>query len=151
VPLSLRVWLDEVGGVNLNGTHPEWSFEYPDPLVVECDLGGVVEDYNYRQESGRLATAGTEKLPLYLAPDYLHKAQVSGGEPYGIELPEAGADAVWHNDDLHEGATFVAYLRSALLDWAGFPGWARNAPDFARPSQPFPDELRRLAAGLERF
>jgi hypothetical protein len=105
----------------------------------------------HRQQTGWFALAGTTKLPLHLAPDYLHKAQVSGGEPYGIELPEAGADAPWRNDDLHAGATFVTYLRSALLDWAGFPGWARPAPDFARPQQPFPDELTRLATALERF
>jgi len=71
--------------------------------------------------------------------------------PYGIDLPDGGADAPWRNDDLHAGATFVGYLRAALLDWAGFPGWARREPEFARPRQPFPDELQRLAAGLERF
>ena len=33
LPLSLRVWFEEVGLVNLNGSHPDWSFDYPDPLA----------------------------------------------------------------------------------------------------------------------
>src|SRR4051812_207165 len=30
LPLSLMAWIREVGGVNLNGAHPDWAFEYSD-------------------------------------------------------------------------------------------------------------------------
>jgi hypothetical protein len=121
VPLSLTAWIGEVGGVNLNGTHPDWVFEYTDPLVVECDseassrtisAGTRVVGSNWRERLGCRCTSHRTTCTR----------RVSGGEPYGIELPDGGADAPWRNDDLHVGATFVGYLRSALLDWAGFPG-----------------------------
>src|SRR3954454_9524883 len=38
LPLGLRIWFEEVGHVNLNGTRPEWSFDYPDPLVVDAPV-----------------------------------------------------------------------------------------------------------------
>jgi hypothetical protein len=38
--------------------------------------------------------------PLYLdlAPDCLQKVQISGGGPYGIELPFLGADPIIENE-----------------------------------------------------
>ena len=151
MPLAVRVWLQEVGNVNLIGTHPEWHFEYSDPLVVECAIDGVVEDYEYRKKMGWFALAGTDRLPLYLAPDYLHKADISGGAPYGIDLPAPGVDAMWDNDEAHSGLTFVEYLRSALLEWGGFPGWARRDSEFASPEEPWPALLEEITTSFERF
>lgn len=74
----------------------------------------------------------------------LQKADVSGGPPYGIWLPTGAADAPWVEDDLHTGA-FITYLRSALLEWAGIPGWQRE------PELTPPEELLALAATLQRF
>jgi hypothetical protein len=74
---------------------------------------------------------------LALAPDDFHKANISGGDPYGMEVPNAAADGVfldWHN------AYFVDYLRTAF-QWGGFPGWERSA---RRPQS----ELNYLAEGL---
>lgn len=151
IPLSLKVWLEDVGSVDLTGSHPSWEFEYTDPLVVDCQLDEVVEEHRDREETGWYATAGTTLFPLSLSPDYMHKADVSGGPPYFVGLPNRSVDALWENDTLHPQTLFVDYLRSALLEWGGFPGWARREPDFARPNQPFPEALRRLAADLERF
>ncbi len=36
LPISLRCWYEEVGRVNFVGHHPDWSFEYHDPLVVDA-------------------------------------------------------------------------------------------------------------------
>lgn len=95
---------------------------------------------------------GRDGFPVALAPDYFHKADVSGGAPYEIELPDASTDPLWLNDDLHEGKTFVGYARSALLEWAGFPGFAREDPDeTGRPHQPFPADLAELTRRLEAF
>src|SRR5687768_1070467 len=35
LPLALRCWFEEVGQVNLAGSHPQWQYDYPDPLVVD--------------------------------------------------------------------------------------------------------------------
>jgi hypothetical protein len=36
---------------------------------------------------------------VYLAPDYLHKADISGGSPYGVALPHLGADPIFVNEE----------------------------------------------------
>lgn len=53
-------------------------------------------------------------------------------------------------DGLHE-TTFVEYLRSALLDWGGFPGWARLEPEWATAGEPFPMRLIELSREFVRF
>jgi hypothetical protein len=151
MPLAVRVWLQEIGNVNLTGSHPLWGFQYGDPLVVECAIDDVVEEYEDRKHVGWFELAGTDRFPLSLAPDYLHKSDVSGGAPYGINLPAPAVDALWDNDALHQGLTFVEYLRSALLRWGGFPGWARHEPEFAAPAEPWPPLLEQLAETFERF
>jgi hypothetical protein len=66
----------------------------------------------------------------------LHKANVSGGDPYQIPLPCPYADAALLNER-HE-TTFVRYLRIsfACAGFAGFDG---------RPSPP---EFQALTDGL---
>jgi hypothetical protein len=80
---------------------------------------------------------------LDLAPDYLHKANISGGAPYGIELPFLGADPVFANE-AHE-LPFVDYLRLCFR-WAGFPRLERHAdrPDVR-------EFLEVMREGLEPF
>jgi hypothetical protein len=85
LPLSLRTWFEEVGQVNLNGVHPEWAFEYPDPLVVDAPVEYIRSEYE-----AWLADRGTEwdhgsLFEVPVAPDYHHKAKVSGGVPYGLD------------------------------------------------------------------
>ena len=76
-----------------------------------------------------------------LAPDYLHKDNISGGSPYAVELPNPAADFVLLNErhELH----FVPYLRMAILRYGGFPG--------LEVSDAKPDFLEVLRAGLEPF
>ena len=54
---------------------------------------------------------------LNLAPDYLHKANVSGGAPYGMRLPDACADGLFRAE---MGMPFVEYL-NWVFRRAGFP------------------------------
>jgi hypothetical protein len=56
-----------------------------------------------------------------IAPDYYHKADVSGGMWYNVSVP-AVADDPPLNDEPHH-ITLVAYLELAV-QWAGFPGLA---------------------------
>jgi hypothetical protein len=48
--------------------------------------------------------------------DYLHEADISGGPPYGIELPFAGANPIFSNEE--HAPPFIDYLRLAF-HWAG--------------------------------
>lgn len=138
IPLSLRAFLEVVGEVNLNGDHPtiapKDSDIAPDPLMV-CDIEGALaltsEDYRDEDE---------DRISLDFAPDALHKANVSGGSPYSIRLPNGSADAPVE-DAPHE-VTFVEYLRIAFR-WGGFPGWEGRANP--------PAELEQLRTGLIPF
>ena len=63
---------------------------------------------------------------LDLASDRLHKANVSGGAPYGVELPCAGADPILANEE--HGLPLVDYLHLGFR-WAGFPRLERHAAE----------------------
>ncbi|HEY1342196.1 MAG TPA: hypothetical protein VGF59_32030, partial [Bryobacteraceae bacterium] len=125
LPLSLRAWYEQVGGVSLMGSHPvlnavEFSNRnvltqfammqsgqgapvpspdedcQADPLVVfplEELLG----------QAGDGENGDGEGLQVAIAPDDLHKANISG-DAYYLTLPDARAD--FHFDDWHN-TTFV--------------------------------------------
>jgi hypothetical protein len=115
MPLSLRAFYREVGGVNFVGRHPAWEqlFEAQrthgivpsnlDPLVV---WGFELIDHYYAS----LDEESPFQLPI--AADYELKYDISGAGPYWIEMPDAAADALllgeWHQ------TTFVNYLRLCL-------------------------------------
>ena len=137
IPLSLRAFFEVVGQVDLNGDHPSLAPKdgqfTPDPLMV-CGI----EDAIAIVESND----GDEDDPLLFefAPDALHKANISGGSPYAIALPQAVADALVEGEP--HGVTFVEYLRIAI-HWGGFPGWENESSR--------PPELARLREGLIPF
>jgi hypothetical protein len=129
-PLSLRAWMEEVGSVDLTGTHPTLSFfesdpgfagVYADPLMV-LPTADLIED---------LQGLGDEDSDLLIAHDAECKAildqnaQLDGG--YYLEVPNPAADGLLI-DERHE-LHFVAYLRLSFR-WGGFPGWEGqpNAP-----------------------
>lgn len=145
LPLSLRCWYEEVGQVNLTGEHPDWSHQFPDPLVVEAPV-----DYLLLEHETWAADRGTEwdrgDFMVDLSPDALHKSDVSGGPPYSMVVPDAGVDGLfrWEN---HQ-TTFVNYLRIAFR-FGGFPGWdLAQLDDAQRPPTPPPPVLTELAAAL---
>lgn len=139
LPLSLRAFFELVGEVNFNGDHPSLapaqSDLTPDPLMV-CGVDDAIAmiESEDRDED--------EPLTIDIAPDALHKANISGGGPYAIIVPDAAVDA--HLDEEPNDVGFVAYLRIAILDWGGFPGWADS-------EGPRPPELDRLREGLVPF
>lgn len=148
LPLSLRAWFEEVGQVNLNGNHPQWTFEYPDPLVIDAPVEYIKSEYEaWSRDRGTGWDRGsTFEVPV--APDYLHKANVSGGMPYGLAVPNPGADGLllW---EPHQ-TTFVNYLRIAF-GMGGMPGWQREAAlfeDWALPQEPPPAWLLNLGREL---
>jgi hypothetical protein len=146
LPLALRCWFEDVGEVNFIGGHPDWRFDYPDPLVLDSTPEFLVSEYRqWEDDRGTRWDAGA--FTADLAPDYLHKADVSGGAPYSMTVPNGAADGLllWER---HQ-TTLVNYLRITFR-WAGFPGWERGLLDgWAAPPEPAPAMLGEIAAHLE--
>jgi len=129
LPLTLSAWIRIVGDVWLVGTHPEWpKSAEADPLVIEIEgarfpassIRGYYEEEwaAWREASSEVSGAASFVLPV--APDALHKANISGGAPYGLRLPDRCADGLF----IAQVATpFVAYLNHVFAS-GGFPGSA---------------------------
>jgi hypothetical protein len=79
-----------------------------DPLVV-LTLRVAIEE---SEAPGELAITWSPEI----------KAGMGGGDGESVMLKPANADARMVGEGLAH-ATFLAYLRNALLEFAGFPGW----------------------------
>lgn len=123
VPMTVSSWVRLVGDVWLVGTHPQWpGASAADPLVLEVEgtrypgqdmRAFLADELEMWQEGG-----DDEPFQLPVAPDALHKDNVSGGPPYGIVLPDAAADGrIVTTDEMF----LVDYIR-LVLDRGGFPG-----------------------------
>ena len=124
LPLSKRIWLEEVGRVDLSGSHPELCFldahgapaVLADPLMV-VPTADTLEDF--------VDLGDTEGL--FVGFDARGKAQIAGTDQidtaYAIALPNPAADAPLLGTE--PPVTFVEHLREAFA-WAGFPGWAQQ-------------------------
>jgi hypothetical protein len=135
LPISLVAFWQEVGSVDLVGMRPSWP-ELLDPLVIyppEAALSDL--------DTGEEVTDASGQFEAPLAPDDLHKDNISGGAPYSVALPDPSADFVLLNE--RHGLLFVPYLRLAILRWGGLPGLDGLAAEF--------EPLRALVAGLEPF
>lgn len=92
-----------------------------DPLEV-CgpDVGWIIGDYEARIAESHPEIVGG--LSLDVAPDFLHKQNLSGGPAYAIELPPRSPRAAIDPDVMFEPhrTSFVGYLRAAFA-WGGFP------------------------------
>jgi hypothetical protein len=154
LPLSLRAWYEIVGSVSLQGRLPGvWdrtqTLPENDPLMVD-PLDYLLQGMDHYRETAEHYRQSDEPelrgdsyyqqpgLPFYIAPDTYHKANVSGGLPYEIRVPDRRADAPLLNvrifipappghslpyQEITVSETFVGYLRRSL-QWAGFPGYA---------------------------
>jgi len=101
---------------------PSGLFEL-DPLEVDDPVMTwySVEEWQDAAAGVRRELAGP--IELSIAPDHLHKANISGGPPYALWLPDEGADPLVRNE-VHR-LPFTDYLRHTL---AGH-GFARRASD----------------------
>jgi hypothetical protein len=104
-----------------------------DPLVVWPCIEDLVDE-----EDG--AGEDEASFSLCIAPDALHKANISGGDGPHIAFGDASMDAPMTGDDW-DGMPFVPYLRIAFA-WGGFPG-LRDEPNPPR------DLLAYLCEGLQ--
>ena len=145
MPMALRSWYELVGRVNLVGSFPDWDYDYTDALVVDAPVDYVLSEYDaWEHDRGTEWDRGV--FAIDVAPDWLHKANVSGGGPYAIEVPNQGVDALLLAEP--HMTTFVNYLRIAF-QWGGFPGWARGLRDgWAQPATPPPELISELRSRL---
>ena len=136
IPPSLLAFWREVGGVDL-----VWDYNTearPPALspIVTLDLARLDPlcvaapchvEYLFEEWEDHIKATHPQLLDpfsLYLAPDYLHKADISGGPPYAIDMPFLGADPIFQNE--RHRLPFVDYLRHCLC-WAGFGMLDRHA------------------------
>jgi hypothetical protein len=128
VPLTLLSWVRLVGDVWLVGTHPLWTASASaDPLVIEIEgsrySDASIKDYFDAEHRAheRYARERPEDVGLFVlpvAPDCLHKDNVSGGAPYGIIVPDGCADGLFVAET---PMPFVTYL-NRVFGSGGFPG-----------------------------
>lgn len=152
IPPTLLSFWRMVGGINWvwdykAGEPPDLGFDLPleehDALCVDAPS---VITYLFDEWTALKEEAGAEsehELRIDLAPDYLHKANISGGPPYAVIVPFFGADPLFA-DERH-GLPFLDYLRLAFR-WAGFPGLEQHS---ARSD--VHDFLKRFGKGLMPF
>ncbi|WP_342238274.1 SMI1/KNR4 family protein [Inquilinus sp. OTU3971] len=154
LPPSLDAFWRVVGGVN-------WVWDCDQgagPVVADLPLAGIDTDALsiepcctieslcfevWEEQKDVLHPDLIGPFRLELAPDRLHKMQVSGGPPYAIELPFPGADPLFRQED--HALPFVDYLRDCFA-WAGFPHLKHHTDHAA--ARRFVDILGR---GLEPF
>ena len=114
LPLTWRWWSEEVGRVNPMGNHLDWNCDYPDPLVVDAPPDYVDGEIDvWEEDSGTEWDTGA-RFSIDFSPDHLHKANISGGAPHALELPNEAADGLvlWERHN----TTFVNYLRIAFTN-----------------------------------
>lgn len=147
LPLSLRIWYEEVGAVNLYGFHSGWTkyVQFPTHIMNYCDPLQVytLDDTLVH----RLLTKHQHSSMKHFefAPDRNFKDNRSGSStPYDIRWDVPRVDGLLPRDrEEDENVTFVRYLRKCL-QWAGFPGMA----DWPRIPV---DDLAILTEGLLPF
>ncbi len=126
VPPSLAAFWQVVGGIDFawdytRGPCPDLgvglAMNEMDPLCVDPPVA-VEHVLDHWQELAE-DPDWDEPLRIDLAPDDLHKANISGGDPYAILVPFRGGDPRF-DGEAHD-LPFVDYLRLSFK-WAGFPG-----------------------------
>ncbi len=132
LPPALSAFWEIAGGIDF-----VWNYNQGEPLALIPGLGLGIDDLDPLCVGPAIWTQGAleeweqerpedpelrDPLALPLAPDALHKADISGGPPYSVEVPFAGADPLVANEP--HRLPFVDYLRLCFA-WGGFPGLER--------------------------
>jgi len=150
LPPSLRAFWEVVGGIDFAWAYQrkalpprlggELDWRRLDPLVVDPARAMIRVIEGWVDEFGE---ESDEPLRLELAPDYWHKANISGGPAYAIDVPFLGADPLFAEEE--NELPFVDYLRLCFR-WGGFPRLARHAQEPG--AQEF---LQRMTEGFQPF
>lgn len=133
LPLSLDTFYKTIGSITLTAedydygsneleSKDEIDMLTLDPLIIEP---ANVFDWLLDQYDEEFTEEEEEDNPfgLYLCADYLHKADISGGEPHTVYIPastpENKLDPLVNSD--YDAMPFIEYLRF-YFRWGGFPG-----------------------------
>ena len=122
LPVALTAFWRVVGSVRLV---PDDVDAVPDNLAILDPLEIVDPDTawwsveEWQEDTDGLHPEIAGPLGLALSADHLHKADISGGPPYSVRLPDPGPDPLFREDTRR--LPFTDYLRHAL---AGY-GFAR--------------------------
>ncbi|WP_445722533.1 hypothetical protein [Flavobacterium sp.] len=144
IPLSLKYFYQIVGGVNFVWdfeTNDEFMWEMADPIQVSS-LDSIVEEVttDYWKEDIQQYVDDEDFgcAFLDLSADDLHKDNVSGGQPYAMEITrEPSVDSRFMNEP--NETTFINYLRICFEN-CGFPGITRS--DIKNDYQAFFDKVK---------
>ncbi|MCD5380779.1 hypothetical protein LR004_02530 [Candidatus Gracilibacteria bacterium] len=144
VPLSLKYFYRIVGGANFVWdfeTNEEFMWNMADPIQVSS-LDSIVEEVTteYWKEDIQQYVDDVDFgcAFLDLSADDLHKDNVSGGQPYAIEITKKQTvDSKLMNEP--NDTTFINYLR-ICFDNCGFPGIAR--PDIKNEYKAFFEKVK---------
>jgi hypothetical protein len=122
IPISLKSFWNIVGGIDF-----VWDYHVGDcpDLLIPLRHEDMDPLCIYPAEFLEFAIDEWDEQPpeeewysLDLAPDALHKANISGGDPYSVIVPFGGLDPLLNSDST--AVTFVDYLRLAFK-YGGFP------------------------------
>lgn len=138
IPPALRAAWEIVGSYDLTGSHPDW------PVTACLMLPGAKEGpggvwmtdsivlYSPTDVLARLDDAEDEfrdRVPVW--PDAHHKAGYSGSPETCVAIPSNDPDAelIEGDPNAKRPPTLVAYLRWALTNFGGFPGFSEIGAD----------------------
>lgn len=124
MPLSLVYLYKKINQINflmapLNGqTRP---FLYSDPLFIDSleNILTNIEDGSWAENMEENENDGLDTY-IEISPDYYHKDNISGGEPYGVQLTKSQQIDSKIINTPYGMMYFVDYLRMSF-DYAGFP------------------------------
>jgi hypothetical protein len=120
LPPSLKAFWEVVGGIDLvwdyrqDAPAPDFGLELPidelDPVSMDPARHGSWLLADWLDEQAGVDPGLVEPFRWDLAPDQLHKANISGGPPYGVELPFLGADPPF-------GTRSTSFRSSSISGW----------------------------------
>ncbi|WDI30536.1 hypothetical protein PUV54_11270 [Hyphococcus flavus] len=135
LPVSFEAFWNIVGGINWIWNYESkvecpdlglgLSIDEMDPLCVSSPQFVAYQIGEWDSGEHHFVTGlQHDQYRLDLAPDYLHKANISGGDAYAIYLPAKNPDPTFAHER-HE-LPFFDYLRLAFR-WGGFPRLEEHA------------------------
>lgn len=153
LPLTLLSFWTVVGGVdwvwdyNAKKEAPNFGLDIPldemDPLCIDAPATVEWQFEEWTEQTKQPDPDLVDPFFLSLAPDDLHKANISGGPPYGVNLPTTDIDPIFANEA--HLLPFLDYLRLSFA-WAGFPGLELHSSE-----KGVKEFIKKMSADLQPF
>jgi hypothetical protein len=152
LPVFLQAWAVEVGSVNLMGSHPSWPESgysglppadaevwYTDPFVLEIDADSLRSEYEeWCWQTKEYGSGETGPFHLDIAPDHIHKTNISGGPPYAVDTSLPSVDTLLLN--ARDCTSLFHHVHNAFA-WGGFPGLAYMGSSLPEPAASLREKL----------